>query len=70
MMLTLVGAVLLDLPGRQFAAMPLYLAGYASFIWGSVEYARAKGYSPYWGIFGVLWFIGFVPLLVLRDRHR
>jgi hypothetical protein len=65
----LVGCVVLT-AGRQLVAIPLYGVRYAFFIVGSVQYARAKGQSAYWGIFGVLWVIGFIPLLILRDRHR
>lgn len=69
MTLMLVGCFLLT-TGGKIAAIPLYVVGYAFCILGSVEYARAKGHSAYWGIFGVLWPIGFIPLLVLRDRHK
>jgi uncharacterized membrane protein YhhN len=68
MMLMMVGCVLLTF-GRASVATPFYVAGYIFFILGSIRYVRAKGYSPYWGILGVLFVVGFLPLLVLRDRH-
>jgi TRAP-type C4-dicarboxylate transport system permease small subunit len=40
------------------------------FVWGSAQYAKGKGHSPYWGAFGILYLLGFVVLVFLPDRHK
>lgn len=44
--------------------------GIPLFVWGCAQYSMAKGHSPYWGAFGLLWLPGFVVLLFLPDRHK
>ena len=46
------------------------LVGIAFFIWGSSQYARGKGHSPYWGVLGLFYILGFVVLFFLPDRHK
>ncbi|TCI09194.1 hypothetical protein EZM97_22295 [Dyella soli] len=46
------------------------LAGFAVFIWGCSQYARAKGHSAWFGAFGVLSIIGLLVLVFLPDRHK
>ena len=41
--------------------------GVGMLIWGLALYAKAKGRSPLWGLFGLLWFIGIIILAVLKD---
>lgn len=37
---------------------------------GCLAYARAKGHPAIWSAFGLLGPLGFVPLLLLRDRFK
>lgn len=48
----------------------MLLAALGFFVWGSSQYARGKGHSPYWGILGLIFPLGFVILFFLRDRHK
>ena len=48
----------------------LSLGGLGFFVWGSAQYAKGKGHSPYWGILGLLYILGFVILFFLPDRHK
>jgi len=46
------------------------LVGIGFFVWGSSQYAKGKGHSPYWGILGLFYILGFVILFFLPDRHK
>jgi len=46
------------------------LVGLGFFVWGSSQYAKGKGHSPYWGILGLFYILGFVILFFLPDRHK
>lgn len=46
------------------------LVGTGFFIWGCSEYARAKGYSPWWGALGFLSILGLIALVFFPDRHK
>jgi hypothetical protein len=48
----------------------IVLVGLGFFVWGSSQYAKAKGLSPYWGILGLFYILGFVILFLLPDRHK
>jgi hypothetical protein len=48
----------------------IFLIGVGFFVWGSSQYAKGKGRSPYWGVLGILYPLGFVVLFFLPDRHR
>jgi len=48
----------------------LCLVGIGFFIWGSSQYAKGKGHSPYWGALGLFYILGFVVLFFLPDRHK
>jgi hypothetical protein len=48
----------------------LCLVGIGFFIWGSSQYAKGKGHSPYWGVLGLFYILGFVVLFFLPDRHK
>jgi hypothetical protein len=71
--LVVVGRYLI-LTGPQDAAGVLGLvvsvAGLGFFVWGSSQYAKGKGHSPYWGVLGLLYILGFVILFFLPDRHK
>jgi ABC-type xylose transport system permease subunit len=46
------------------------LAGMIGFVTGCCLYARAKGYSFFVGLLGLLYILGLIILLVLRDKHK
>ncbi|MGA3156608.1 MAG: hypothetical protein ABSE43_03465 [Steroidobacteraceae bacterium] len=46
------------------------LVGVGFFVWGSSQYAKGKGHSPYWGILGLFYILGFIVLFFLPDRHK
>jgi len=48
----------------------LSLAGSAIFIWGCVNYAQGKGYSPWLGLLGLLSCIGLIVLVILPDKNK
>jgi TRAP-type C4-dicarboxylate transport system permease small subunit len=53
-----------------FLAWLLCLVGIGFFVWGSSQYAKGKGHSPYWGVLGLFYIFGFVVLFFLPDRHK
>jgi hypothetical protein len=48
----------------------LYVIGAALFLWGCSQYARGKGYSPYWGALGLLYILGLLVLVFMPDKHK
>ena len=46
------------------------LVGTAVFVWGCVNYAQGKGYSPWLGLLGLLSCIGLIVLVILPDKHK
>ena len=44
--------------------------GFAAFIWGCGQYAKAKGYSPWLGALGFLSIIGLIVLVLFPDKHK
>lgn len=48
----------------------LYAIGTILFLWGCGQYARGKGYSPYWGALGLLYLLGLLVLVLMPDRHK
>jgi len=48
----------------------VWLAGVSLLVWGCGQYAKGKGYSPYWGLLGVLYIIGFVVLFFFPNRNK
>jgi hypothetical protein len=48
----------------------LYFFGMAFVFYGLTYYAKAKGYSPWFGALGVLGFIGFIILVFMKDKHK
>jgi hypothetical protein len=45
------------------------LMGWAFLLFGCVAFAQAKGYSPWFGLFGLLMLLGPVILFFFADRH-
>ena len=37
---------------------------------GLAYYAKAKGHSGWWGLCGLLSWLGIIVLIVLKDRHE
>ena len=48
----------------------LSVAGSGLFIWGCVNYAQGKGYSPWLGLLGLLSCIGLLVLVILPDKYK
>ena len=44
--------------------------GFTLWVWGCYHQAKAKGYSGWWGILGLLSAPGLLVLLVLPDRTK
>lgn len=63
------------IPGFLIQAIGLFvnplisLIGSILLIIGLSYYAKAKGHSRWFGLFGLLSWIGIIVLLVLKDRH-
>jgi len=67
-----IGSVFIDGPKERGGdpgplGMSLLLVGWAFLIWGLALYAKAKGRSPFWGLMGFLWLLGFIFLGSLAD---
>ncbi len=56
-----------DAPGIGLVVL---LVGLAMFIWGCGQYARGKGYSPWFGALGLLSIIGLIVLVLFPDKHK
>ena len=48
----------------------LLFAGGLIFIWGCGQYAKAKGYSPWFGLLGLLSILGLIALVFFPDKHK
>lgn len=48
----------------------LSLVGVGLFVWGCVNYALGKGYSPWLGALGLLTCIGLLVLVILPDKTK
>jgi hypothetical protein len=46
------------------------LAGLGVFAWGCGQYAKAKGYSSWFGALGLLTIVGLLALVLFPDRHK
>jgi len=49
---------------------PLFIVGEVLFLIGLAYYAKAKGRSPAWGLFGLLWILGIPFLYYLQDKLK
>jgi hypothetical protein len=67
--LQIVGRILSNdgMNGIGFIAI---LAGFVLFIWGCGQYAKGKGYSPWFGLLGLLSILGLIVLVFFKDKHK
>jgi hypothetical protein len=56
--------------GGPFVGYLLFVIGATLFLWGCGQYAKGKGYSPYWGALGLLYILGLIVLVFMPDRHK
>jgi uncharacterized membrane protein len=56
-------------PMRSMGSI-IMLVGLVAFIWGCAQYAKGKGHSPWFGLFGLLSIIGLIVLALFRDKHK
>jgi hypothetical protein len=60
----------LSMDGMLGFGFMLMLAGAITFIWGCGQYAKAKGYSPWFGLLGLLSIVGLIVLVLFPDKHK
>lgn len=48
----------------------IYIAGTAVLLIGFSVYVKSKGRNPAWSLLALLWLIGWVILILLRDRSH
>lgn len=73
LLLSLGGRMLLAGGEQQLnllAGLVLTIAGAIAFIWGCMSYARGKGYSPLFGLLGLLYILGLIILALMPDKHK
>jgi hypothetical protein len=56
--------------GGPVVGYAIFLLGVPLFLWGCGQYARGKGYSPYWGALGLLYILGLLVLVFMPDKHK
>jgi len=54
----------------QMFGYGLFLVGMGMFIYGCMNYVKAKGYNQYWGLLGLLNLIGLIVLAILPDKNK
>lgn len=57
-------------PGLVALGLVIGLVGTVIFIWGCMNYAEGKGYSPWLGLIGLLSCVGLIVLLLLPDKYK
>lgn len=68
----IIGRTLADSTSSGQASLGLIIAvlGSLAFIWGCMQYAKGKGHSGWFGLFGFLSLLGLLVLFFLPDRHK
>lgn len=46
------------------------IAGTIVFIWGCMSYSQGKGHHPLLGLLGLMYILGLLILVLLRDKHK
>lgn len=57
-------------PGSQELGLAIGILSLPVYIWGCVQYAKAKGHSGWFGLLGILSLLGLIVLAILPDRHK
>jgi hypothetical protein len=65
-----VGARVLMNNGLSSLGYMVAVAAGVIFLWGCGQYAKGKGYSSWFGLFGLLYLLGLVVLVFFPDRHK
>jgi hypothetical protein len=63
-------AIRSEMSGGPVFGFVVLLTGIGLFLWGCGQYAQGKGYSRYWGALGILYLLGLLVLILMRDRHK
>lgn len=68
----IIGRVLMNSisQGQAVLGLVIALVALVVFIWGCAQYAKGKGHSGWFGLFGVLSLVGLLVLFFLPDRHK
>ncbi len=64
------GAIVRQSRELLLLGLPVWLGGWALFIWGCANYMRWKGYSGWFGLFGLLLLPGLVILACFPNRRK
>ncbi len=70
MLLLIGGAGMAILEEMRIVGFILLFSSLFTFIWGCGQYAKGKGYSPWFGGFGLLGFVGFIVLSWFPDKQK
>jgi hypothetical protein len=65
-----VGAKLLTNYGLTDLGYLVAVAAGVVFVWGCGQYAKAKGYSTWFGLFGLLYLLGLIILVFFPDKFK
>jgi hypothetical protein len=65
-----VGAKLLMNHGYAGIGYAVTIAAGVLFVWGCGQYAKAKGYSTWFGLLGLLYLLGLVVLVFFPDKYK
>lgn len=61
---------LLRQPEQFITGLGMFVSGWALLLYGCANYAKAKGYSEWYGLFGLLLLPGVVVLALFNDRCK
>jgi hypothetical protein len=65
-----IAARVLSNEGRVAVSYVVAVAAGLLFVWGCGQYAKAKGYSTWYGLLGLLYLVGLVILVLFRDKNK